>query len=114
MADSHRIYLRPKRTKRDDWALGWYRMTAQDIENVIKGFDDQWRQEYEDTMPLPMETAQTDPPEKGKEKLDTQAQGTTEVPPPREKRKDLPEESAETPMTKKESQGTIETQKRKK
>ena len=56
MADSHRIYLRPKRTKRDDWAPDWFRMTMQDIENVIKGFDDQWRQEYEDTTPLPMET----------------------------------------------------------
>ena len=46
--------------------------------------------------------------------MDTQAQGTTEVPPPREKRKDLPEESAEIPTTKNGSQGTTETQKRKK
>ena len=40
MADSHIIYLRPKRTKRDDWAPDWFRMTVQDVENVIKGFDD--------------------------------------------------------------------------
>ena len=85
-------------------------MTIQDVENVIKGFDDQWRQEYEDTTPLPMETDQTDSPKRGKEKLDTQAQGTTEVPPPRDKRKDLPEGSAETHMTKAGSQGTTKTQ----
>ena len=61
-----------------------------------------------------METYQTDPPERSKEKLDTQAQGTTEVPPPRDKRKDLPEGSVETPTTKTGSQGTTETQQRKK
>ena len=91
MADSHRIYLRPKRTKRDDWAPGWFRMTMQEVENVIKGFDDQWRNEYEDTTPLPMETDQTGPPEKGKDKLDTQAHQTKEVPPQGKKKRDAPE-----------------------
>ena len=43
MVDRHRIHLRPKRTKRDDWAPGWFRMTAQDIEGIIKEFDDQWK-----------------------------------------------------------------------
>ena len=80
MADSHLICLRPKRTKRDDWAPGSFRMTVQDVENVIRGFDDQWREEYEDTTPIPAETAQTGPPEKGKDKLDTEAHQTTEVP----------------------------------
>ena len=28
MVDCHRINLRPKRTTRDDWAPGWFRMTA--------------------------------------------------------------------------------------
>ena len=36
------------------------------------------------------------------------------MPPPCDKRKDLPEGSAETPTTKNGSQGTTETQKRKK
>ena len=61
MADSHRIYLRPKRTKRDDWANGWFRMTAKDVEDVVKDFDDQWWQEYEDTTSLSSDTAQKDP-----------------------------------------------------
>ena len=44
MADRHRIYLRPKRSKRDNWANGWFRMTAQDVKDVIKEFDDEWKQ----------------------------------------------------------------------
>ena len=40
MVDCHRIYLRPKRTKRDDWANGWFRIIAKDVEDVIKEFDD--------------------------------------------------------------------------
>ena len=87
LADSHRIYLRPKRTKRDDWAPGWFRMTTQDVEGVTKYFDDQWRQEYEDTTPLPSDTAQTDPLDKGKDQMGTQMQGTSEVPLLGEKRK---------------------------
>ena len=43
MADSHLICLRPKRTKRDDWAPGSFRMIAQDVEGVTKDFDDQWK-----------------------------------------------------------------------
>ena len=33
MADSHRIYLWPKRSKRDDWANGAFRMTVQNEPN---------------------------------------------------------------------------------
>ena len=40
LADSHRIYLRPKRTKRDDWANGWFRMIVKDVEDIVKDFDD--------------------------------------------------------------------------
>ena len=74
MVDRHRIYLRPKRNKRDGWADGWFRMTAQDIEGIIKDFDAQWKQEYEDTTPLQSDTAQTDPVDKGKDRVDTQTQ----------------------------------------
>ena len=56
MVDRHRIYLRPKRTKRDDWANGWFRMTAKDVEDVIKDFGDDWKQALEDTTPLPSST----------------------------------------------------------
>ena len=43
LADSHRIYLRPKRTKRNDWANGCFRMTVKDVEDVVKDFDDKWK-----------------------------------------------------------------------
>ena len=57
---------------------------------------------------------QTDPSEKGKGKVETPAQGTTEVPPLGEKRKDPPEEPIEAQMKKNGGQETIETQKKKK
>ena len=89
-------------------------MTVQDVENVIRGFDDQWREEYEDTTPILAETAQTGPPEKGKDKLDTEAHQTTEVPLHGQKKRDVPKESATTPSTKDGSQETTTTQGRKK
>ena len=74
MADNHRIYLRPKRSRRDDWANGWFRMTSKDVEGVVKDFDDEWKQAFEDTTPLQSDTAQTDP--SGKDKVETQMQDT--------------------------------------
>ena len=71
MVDRQRIYLRPKRDKRDDWANGWFRMTAKDVEDVIKDFGDEWKQALEDTTPLPSGTAQKDPSDKGKDKVET-------------------------------------------
>ena len=65
-------------------------------------------------MPIPAETAQTGPPEKDKEKLDTQAHQTTEEPSQGKKKRDVPEESATTPTTKDGSQETTTTQRRKK
>ena len=88
MADSHRIYLRPKRSRRDDWANGWFRMTSKDVEGVIKDFDYEWKQAFEDTTPLPSETAQTDPSDKNKDKVETQTQDTSQVPLPGEQKKD--------------------------
>ena len=88
MVDRHRIYLRPKRSKRDDWANGSFRMIAQDVADVIKDFDDDWKQALEDTTPLPSGTAQTDPLDKGKDKVGSQTQDIAEVPLPGEKRKD--------------------------
>ena len=87
MVDHHRIYLRPKRDKRDDWDNGWFRMTVKDVKGVIKDFDDNWKQALEDTTPLPSGTAQTHPSDKGKDKVETQTQDTTQVPLPGEKRK---------------------------
>ena len=44
MVERHRIYLWPKRSKRDDWANGWFKMTAKDVEEIIKYFGDDWKQ----------------------------------------------------------------------
>ena len=84
MADSHRIYLRPKRSRRDDWANGWFRMVAKDVEGVINDFDDEWKQAFEDTTPLQSDTAQTNPSDKGKDKVETQTQDKAQVPLPGE------------------------------
>ena len=43
-------------------------MTMQDVEDVIKDFDDEWKKALEDATALPTETAQTDPVDKGKGK----------------------------------------------
>ena len=40
MANNHTIYLRPKGSRMDNWENGSFRMTAQDIEYVIKDFDE--------------------------------------------------------------------------
>ena len=108
MADSHRIYLRPKRYRRDDWANGWFRMTARDVEDVVKDFDDEWKQAFEDTTPLPSETAQTDPSDKGKDKVETQTQDTAQVPLPGEQKKDSQQVPPEAQMTKEGDKGTLE------
>ena len=63
-------------------------MTVQDIKGIIKDFDDQWKQEYEDTTPLQSNTAQTDPVDKGKDRVETQTQ-------------DIEDTSEEEPMKKK-------------
>ena len=54
----------------------------------------------EDTTPLPSGTAQTDPSDKGKDKVETQTPDTAQVPLPREKRKDSQQVPPEAQMTK--------------
>ncbi len=53
--DRHTIYLRPKGFRKDVWAIGLFRMTAQDVEDVIKEFDDEWKKalEYATTRIVP-------------------------------------------------------------
>ena len=72
MVDRHRIYLRPKRTHRDNWDNGFFRMTVKDIEGIIKDFYADWKQALEDTTPLPSGTTQRDPSDKGKDKMETE------------------------------------------
>ena len=114
MVDCHRIYLRPKRTQRDDWANGWFRMTMKDVDVVIKYFDDDWKQALEDTTPLPSSTAQTDPSDKGKDKMETEMQDAAQVPLPGQKRKDGEQGTPETQTTQDGEEDIPETPKKKK
>ena len=61
IVDKHTIYLRPKGFRMDNWAIGSFRMTAQDVEDVIKDFDEKWKKALEDAIALPPSTTQTDP-----------------------------------------------------
>ena len=89
-------------------------MTAQDVADVIKDFDDEWKQALEDTTAPPSGTAQTDPSDKGKDKVGSQMQDTAEVPLPGEKRKDPQQVPPEAQPTKDGEEGTPEAQKKKK
>ena len=101
MVHHHRIHLRPKRTKRDDWALGWFRMIAQDIEGIIKDFDDQWKQEFEYTTPLQLDTAQTNPFDKNKDKVETKTQDAEDLleEEPKKKKQKVTKPSGEIKLT---------------
>ena len=76
-------------------------MIVQDVEDVIKDFNDEWKKAFEDATALPSGTAQIDPTDKGKDKVGSQTQDTAEVPLPGEKRKDPEEAPLESPMKKK-------------
>ena len=47
MVDNHRIFLRPKRCRTDNWANGSFRMTAQNVKYVIKDFGEEWKKALE-------------------------------------------------------------------
>ena len=88
MADRHTIYLRPKGFRTDNWAIGSFRMTAQDVEDVIKDFDEEWKKALEDATAgnLLADTAPLDPLDKGKDKVGSKRKDALEVPPVAQKR----------------------------
>ena len=108
IVDMHTIYLRPKGFRKDDWAIGLFRMTAQDVEDVIKGFDEEWKKVLEDATVLPPGSAQTDPSDKGKDKVASQTKDTAEAPPLTQKRKDAEEVSLGAPKKKKKTKASKE------
>ena len=71
MADSHRIYLRPKGSRTNNWENGSFRMTAQDVEDTIKDFDEEWKKALEDAIAgnVQTDTAPLGPLDKGKDKV---------------------------------------------
>ena len=89
IADRNTIYLRPKGFRKDDWAIGLFRMTAQDVEDVIKDFDEEWKKEleYATAGTIPTDTAPTDPLDKGKDKVGSKRKDAVEVPPAARKKK---------------------------
>ena len=90
IVDMHTIYLRPKGFRKDDWAIGLFRMTAHDVEDVIKYFDEERKKALEDATvgTLPTETTPIDPLYKGKDKVGFKRKDAVEVPPTVQKRKD--------------------------
>ena len=89
IADRHTIYLRPKGFRKDDWAIGLFKMTAHDVEDVIKGFDEEWKKALEDATAgnVPVYIAPIDPLGKGKDKVGSKRKDAVEVPPVAQKRK---------------------------
>ncbi len=91
--DRHRIYIKPRGFKKHkEWAIGLYRMTAQEVEDIIKeGFDDDMSQIYEDFSSgiIPADTAPSDPKDKGKEQVGYKRKDTEgpSAPPKKKKKK---------------------------
>ena len=93
MADSHTIYLRPKGFRTDNLAIGSFRMIAQDVEDVIKDFDEEWKKALEDATAgnVPTDTTPLGPLDKGKGQAGVKRKDPVEVPPAAQKRKDVEE-----------------------
>ena len=64
-------------------------MTAQDVEDVIKDFNEEWKKalEYVPAGNVPTETAPIDPSDKGKDKVGSKRKDPVEVPPEAQKNK---------------------------
>ena len=83
------IYLRQKGFRKDDWAIGLFRMTAHDVEDVIKGFDEEWKKALEDSIAgnVTIDTAPLGPIDKGKGQVGVKRKDAEEVTPVAQKRK---------------------------
>ena len=79
----------PKGIKKNDWAIGQFKMTSQDIEDVIKDLDDDWKKALEDAAAgsLPIDTAPIDPSDKVKGKVGFKRKDAAEVPTSAKKKK---------------------------
>ena len=94
--------MRPKGFRKDDWAIGLFKMTMQDVEDVIKGFDEEWKKALEDATAgtLPAETAPIDPLDKGKDKAGFKRKDAVEVPPVTQNKRKKVKSSMPTTQTK--------------
>ena len=116
MANNHVIFLRPKRSRTNNWANGSFRMTAQDVEDVIKYFGEEWKKalEYAVGGNAPTNTPPIDQTEKGKEKVSSKRKDPVEVPPEAQKNKDAQEVSPEAQEKNDIEEVPLDGQKRKK
>ena len=89
IADRHTIYLRPKGFRTDNLAFGSFKMTMQDVEDVIKDFDEEWKKALEDATVgnVTTDTAPLGPLDKGKGQAGVKRKDPVEVPPAAQKRK---------------------------
>ena len=64
-------------------------MTTQDVEYVIKDFDEEWKKALEDATVgnVPVITTPIDPLDKGKDKVGSKRKDAVEVPPVAQKKK---------------------------
>ena len=78
-------------------------MTAQDVEDVIKDFGEEWKKALEDatTANKPTDTPPLDQTDKGKEKVGSKRKDPQEVPPEAQKTKNGEEETPEAQKRKK-------------
>ena len=85
----------------DDWAIGLFRMTVQDVEYVIKYFDEAWNKALEDSIAgtIPAEIAPIDPLDKGKDKVGFKRKDAVEVPPTAQKKRKKVKSSMPTTQT---------------
>ena len=42
LADMHQIWIKPRGIKKSGWYAGPYRMTAEDVEQIIKEWPQEW------------------------------------------------------------------------
>ena len=74
MADMHRIYIKLRCVKDQDWYNGAYQMDQQDIEEIIKEWPEEWRNLARDISDSDedLEAGKDKEKDKGKEKIGEQ------------------------------------------
>ena len=113
IANNHTICLRPKEFRANHWAMGLFRMIVQDVEDIIKDFNEEWKKSLEDAIAgnIPTETALINPSDKWKGKVGSKRKDPVEVPPEAQKKKDAEEVPPPAPKKKKSkaTNPTLET-----
>ena len=110
LMDMHQIWIKPHGIKKSGWYVGSYRMTVEDVEQIIKEWPKEWQNievKSDDDTESEKDSEEPPPdPEKGKEKLgDKRMPGTTKLAPRKKLR--LLEEPAALHLVLEEVEGLI-------